>query len=67
MLRDAEEHSVNKTAEEAAAPRVETVDAPPPPRRKAKTKIGNKSKKKRKVKTSGKFPGAEGEEQYEVS
>lgn len=65
MLRDAEEHSVNKTAEEAAAPPVETVDAPPPPRRKAKTKIGNKSKKKRKVKTSGKFPGAEGEEQYE--
>ncbi|KAF5307970.1 hypothetical protein FQR65_LT06537 [Abscondita terminalis] len=64
MLRDAEEQSTTKAEESANQPN-ETGDAAPQPRRKAKTKIGNKAKRKRKVKTSGKFPGGEGEEQYE--
>lgn len=53
-------------AEEASKP--EEVEAPvePVPRRKAKTKIGNKSKKKKKTKTTNKFPIGEGEEGYEV-
>jgi chromodomain-helicase-DNA-binding protein 4 len=37
-----------------------------PVRRKAKTKIGNKSKKKKKTKTTSKFPGGDGEDGYEV-
>ncbi|XP_021937675.1 chromodomain-helicase-DNA-binding protein Mi-2 homolog isoform X5 [Zootermopsis nevadensis] len=37
-----------------------------PVRRKAKTKIGNKSKKKKKTKTTSKFPGGDGEDGYET-
>jgi len=37
-----------------------------PVRRKAKTKIGNKSKKKKKTKTTSKFPSGDGEDGYEV-
>lgn len=36
------------------------------PKKKAKTKIGNKSKKKKKLKTTNKFPdGAEGEHEHQ--
>lgn len=36
------------------------------PKKKAKTKIGNKSKKKKKLKTTNKFPdGAEGEQEHQ--
>lgn len=65
MLRDAEEQSTTKT-EESTNQTNEAADATPQPRRKAKTKIGNKTKRKhKKMKTGGKFPGGEGEEQYE--
>ncbi|XP_031349384.1 chromodomain-helicase-DNA-binding protein Mi-2 homolog isoform X2 [Photinus pyralis] len=66
MLRDAEEQSTAKAEETAAAAAqaAEGGDAANQPRRKAKTKIGNKTKKKNKVKTSKKL-GGEGEEQYE--
>lgn len=65
MLQAAEEPSV-KTAEEGGSSQTtEGTEENPPPKRKAKTKIGNKSKRKRKVKSTGKFP--DGEEQYEVS
>lgn len=63
MLQEAEEPSNNKAAQETAAPAGESSDQPAQPRRKAKTKIGNKTKKKKKVKGSGK---PDGEEQYEV-
>ncbi|KAK9704369.1 CHD subfamily II, SANT-like domain [Popillia japonica] len=63
MLQAAEEPSV-KTAEEGGSSQTtEGTEENPPPKRKAKTKIGNKSKRKRKVKSTGKFP--DGEEQYE--
>lgn len=69
MLQDAQEPGTKKDKEEAPAAgssqNTENTDEAPQPRRKAKTKIGNKSKKKRKVKTSGKFPGGDGEEQTE--
>lgn len=52
-----------KGAEEA---NVETP-ADPPVRRKAKTKIGNKSKKKKKTKTTSKFPDGEAGLQVELS
>lgn len=68
MLQEAEE--ANKTEDgtgegggvgDDAAP---STSAQPVVRRKAKTKIGNKSKKKKKIKTTSKFP--EGDDGYEV-
>lgn len=41
--------------------------AEPPVRRKAKTKIGNKTKKKKKTKTTSKFPDGEEGLQVELS
>jgi len=41
--------------------------AEPPVRRKAKTKIGNKTKKKKKTKTTSKFPDGEESLQVELS
>lgn len=69
MLQEAEEGS--KTPEEAGDEEVESGSGDATgqvtaPRRKAKTKIGNKSKKKKKTKTTSKFPGGEGEDGYEV-
>lgn len=65
MLADAEEppgaESGSKGPEESGP---ETVPADPPVRRKAKTKIGNKTKKKKKTKTTSKFP--DGEESLQV-
>lgn len=62
MLADAEEvpaaENNTKGTEDAAA----EPTAEPPVRRKAKTKIGNKSKKKKKTKTTSKFP--DGEESF---
>ncbi|XP_034949736.1 chromodomain-helicase-DNA-binding protein Mi-2 homolog isoform X2 [Chelonus insularis] len=60
MLADAEETpapdaNAKGTHEDAAA----ETPAEPPVRRKAKTKIGNKSKKKKKTKTTSKFPDGE--------
>lgn len=45
------------------------IDDPDAPKKKAKTKIGNKSKKKKKTKLTSKFPdgNGDGEEGYEVS
>lgn len=63
MLADAEEtpgvEANNKVEENNVEPPAE-----PPVRRKAKTKIGNKSKKKKKTKTTSKFP--DGEEGLQV-
>lgn len=62
MLRDAEERSNAKKEEEVTTQVTEAGEEQP--RRKAKTKFGNKSKKKgRKVKNANK---GDGEEQYEV-
>jgi hypothetical protein len=58
MLKEAEE--VSKDEEAPATP------ASVGPRKKAKTKIGNKYKKKKSKKATGKFPGKEDEEGYEV-
>ncbi|XP_073970313.1 chromodomain-helicase-DNA-binding protein Mi-2 homolog isoform X6 [Rhodnius prolixus] len=62
MLAEAEE--VNKEATEEAEEQTtgsgeNVVGAEPPPKRKAKTKIGNKSKKKKKTRTTNKFPDSE--------
>ncbi|XP_061711978.1 chromodomain-helicase-DNA-binding protein Mi-2 homolog isoform X2 [Cydia pomonella] len=67
MLAEAEEPKpapAPAAAEDAAAP---ADDGTPAPKKKAKTKIGNKSKKKRnKLKTTNKFPdGAEGEQEHQ--
>ncbi|XP_074103378.1 chromodomain-helicase-DNA-binding protein Mi-2 homolog isoform X3 [Cotesia typhae] len=63
MLADAEEvpaaENNTKGTEDAAA----EPTAEPPVRRKAKTKIGNKSKKKKKTKTTSKFPDGETDHQ----
>ncbi|CAB0014125.1 unnamed protein product [Nesidiocoris tenuis] len=58
MLAEAEE--VNK-AENEAADEAEAAEeeAPALPKRKAKTKIGNKSKRKKKTRTTNKFPDSE--------
>lgn len=65
MLADAEEppgaEGGNKGPEESGPG---AVPADPPVRRKAKTKIGNKTKKKKKTKTTSKFP--DGEEGLQV-
>lgn len=59
-------------AEEGAAAEADAVDKkvedPDAPKKKAKTKIGNKSKKKKKTKLTSKFPdgSGEGEDGYEV-
>ncbi|EGI69818.1 Chromodomain-helicase-DNA-binding protein Mi-2-like protein [Acromyrmex echinatior] len=45
--------------EQMLADAEETPGAEPPVRRKAKTKIGNKTKKKKKTKTTSKFPDGE--------
>jgi chromodomain-helicase-DNA-binding protein 4 len=63
---DAEFEQMLQEAEEASKPEEPETPAEPAPRRKAKTKIGNKSKKKKKTKTTNKFPLGEGEEGYEV-
>ena len=66
MLADAEEptgEEGSKGTEEAAA----EPPTDPPVRRKAKTKIGNKSKKKKKTKTTSKFPDGEESLQVELS
>lgn len=65
MLQEANEGNSTK-GDDKASQEKDTPDPPEEPRRKAKTKIGNKNKKRRKLKGSGK-PGAEQEEQYEVS
>ncbi|XP_058807759.1 chromodomain-helicase-DNA-binding protein Mi-2 homolog isoform X2 [Phymastichus coffea] len=61
MLADAEDvpPSENSKAEENSA----EATAEPPVRKKAKTKIGNKSKKKKKAKTASKFPDGETDHQ----
>ncbi|XP_059476340.1 chromodomain-helicase-DNA-binding protein Mi-2 homolog isoform X2 [Neocloeon triangulifer] len=65
---DAEFEQMLQEAEEAAKPEeVEAEVVEPPVRRKAKTKIGNKTKKKKKTKTTSKFPLGEGEEGFEVT
>ncbi|XP_012269327.2 chromodomain-helicase-DNA-binding protein Mi-2 homolog isoform X2 [Athalia rosae] len=60
MLADAEEptgaEGGGKGPEESGT---EAAPADPPVRRKAKTKIGNKTKKKKKTKTTSKFPDGE--------
>ncbi|XP_046412635.1 chromodomain-helicase-DNA-binding protein Mi-2 homolog isoform X1 [Neodiprion pinetum] len=60
MLADAEEppgaDGRSKGPEESGP---EAVPVDPPIRRKAKTKIGNKTKKKKKTKTTSKFPDGE--------
>lgn len=59
-------------AEEGAAAEAELaekkVDDPDAPKKKAKTKIGNKSKKKKKTKLTSKFPdgNGDGEDSFEV-
>lgn len=65
MLQAAEEPSSKTPEEGGSSQTTEGTEENAVPKRKAKTKIGNKSKKKRKVKSTGKFP--DGEEQYEVS
>ncbi|XP_008217034.1 chromodomain-helicase-DNA-binding protein Mi-2 homolog isoform X4 [Nasonia vitripennis] len=62
MLADAED--VPPT-ENNTKPEETNAEAPaePPVRRKAKTKIGNKTKKKKKTKTTSKFPDGEGDHQ----
>lgn len=56
MLADAEDPVEDVTKVEDSAPE---VPAEPPIRRKAKTKIGNKTKKKKTKKTTSKFPDGE--------
>lgn len=64
MLQEAEEASVKDNAsDETAGGDENTTEAP---KKKAKTKIGNKSKKKKKTKTTSKFPSQEGQDGYEV-
>ena len=64
MLADAEEAPGGEDDTKGAED--ETAEAPtePPVRRKAKTKIGNKTKKKKTKKTTSKFP--DGEESLQV-
>lgn len=66
MLQEAEEASVKDggSEETPVAGEEGQVEAP---KKKAKTKIGNKSKKKKKTKTTSKFPSGEGQDGYEVS
>lgn len=68
MLQEAEEASKTEEGAEAApeeGPSTSTAQ-PPPVRRKAKTKIGNKSKRKKKIKTTSKFPdGGDGYEEHQ--
>lgn len=60
MLQISEEKIEEKKPEEPVDP------AAPVVRKKAKTKIGNKSKKKKKVKTTSRFPdGEEGEQEHQ--
>ncbi|KOB74563.1 putative Chromodomain helicase-DNA-binding protein Mi-2-like protein [Operophtera brumata] len=70
MLAEAEEPKPEPAAAPAPAPEdTPPLDenAAPQPRKKAKTKIGNKARKKRnKLKTTNKFPdGAEGEHEHQ--
>ncbi|XP_044007966.1 chromodomain-helicase-DNA-binding protein Mi-2 homolog isoform X3 [Aphidius gifuensis] len=60
MLADAEDPVEDATKVEDNAPE---VPAEPPIRRKAKTKIGNKTKKKKTKKTASKFPDGETDHQ----
>lgn len=59
MLADAEEPPTNEASVKGAEEAASVPPAEPPVRRKAKTKIGNKSKKKKKAKTASKFPDGE--------
>jgi len=64
MLQEAEEASVKDAGSDETPPNEEVqVEAP---KKKAKTKIGNKSKKKKKTKTTSKFPSQEGQDGYET-
>ncbi|CAH2242042.1 jg25818, partial [Pararge aegeria aegeria] len=67
MLAEADEpKAVSSNAEEPAPPKEEDPNAPQQPKKKAKTKIGNKTRKKKKLKTTNKFPdGAEGEPEHQ--
>ncbi|XP_014214280.1 chromodomain-helicase-DNA-binding protein Mi-2 homolog isoform X2 [Copidosoma floridanum] len=62
MLADAEDAPAT---ENNAKPEESSAETPadPPVRRKAKTKIGNKTKKKKKTKTTSKFPDGETDHQ----
>ncbi|KAJ8971465.1 hypothetical protein NQ317_001239 [Molorchus minor] len=60
MLQEAEEPKSNKSTADDAQPAEGSTEDTPQPRRKAKTKIGNKSKRKRKPKS-----GKPEEENYE--
>ncbi|KAJ8683101.1 hypothetical protein QAD02_018893 [Eretmocerus hayati] len=62
MLADAEDAPPTENDSKADESNVE-ASADPPVRKKAKTKIGNKSKKKRKSKTASKFPDGETDHQ----
>lgn len=57
MLADAEDPPPAENSKAEAVSAETTAD--PPVRKKAKTKIGNKSKKKKKAKTASKFPDGE--------
>lgn len=60
MLADAEEVPGSDSNAKGAHEDIATEPpAEPPVRRKAKTKIGNKTKKKKKTKTTSKFPDGE--------
>ncbi|XP_047505475.1 chromodomain-helicase-DNA-binding protein Mi-2 homolog isoform X1 [Pieris napi] len=68
MLAEADEpKTAPSVAEETTPPKEEDPNLPPQPKKKAKTKIGNKTKKKRnKLKTTNKFPdGTEGEHEHQ--
>ncbi|XP_046678885.1 LOW QUALITY PROTEIN: chromodomain-helicase-DNA-binding protein Mi-2 homolog [Homalodisca vitripennis] len=64
MLQEAEEASVKDAASDETP--VGEEGAAEAPKKKAKTKIGNKSKKKKKTKTTSKFPSGEGQDGYET-
>lgn len=64
MLQEAEDSTKPEEAPEAVAE--DTSNAQPPIRKKAKTKIGNKSKRKKKLKTTKQFPeGEDGEQEHQ--
>ncbi|XP_015124257.1 chromodomain-helicase-DNA-binding protein Mi-2 homolog isoform X4 [Diachasma alloeum] len=59
MLADAEEVPGGEGSTKGHEDAAPEAPAEPPVRRKAKTKIGNKTKKKKKTKTTSKFPDGE--------
>lgn len=69
MLQEAEEANKEDGTPEGSSQEKDeatpsTSSAQPVVRKKAKTKIGNKSKRRKKIKTTSKFP--EGDDGYEV-